>query len=264
MTHISLFSGIGGLDMAAHEAGFNTVAFVEREPFCQEVLAYRYPGVPIFDDVTTFDPLSLKGIALVSGGFPCQDISKANVNRTFLEGTRSSLWSHQFRIIRGVGPEFVLVENVPAIVEGGVLGTVLGDLASIGFDAFWQVLSCSSVGLGIERFRAFIVASADRKRLEKVSLYARDAYESLSRRAKNDHLDYGRGGVYRPCPSRGVPCLAYGHSARLDDYKAIGNAVAPRQVYPFVYGIAKALGLNPAFNEGFGLPDINERFGITS
>ena len=72
MTHLSLFSGIGGIDLAAERCGFKTIAFVERDPFCQKVLNKNFPGVPVFDDVTTVDAIQWNGkTTLVSGGFPC-------------------------------------------------------------------------------------------------------------------------------------------------------------------------------------------------
>ncbi len=131
LTNISLFSGAGGLDLGAKlVGGFRTVAYVEYDRYAQGVLMSRMRSgdlddAPIFEDVRTFDGRSLAGsIAVVSGGFPCQDVSHAGKRAGLKEGTRSGLWSKFARIIREVGPRFVLVENVPGLLsidDGGGL-----------------------------------------------------------------------------------------------------------------------------------------------
>ena len=166
LTGISLFSGAGGLDLAAKWAGIKTVAYVEYDPYAQGVLMSRMrdgslDAAPIFEDVRTFRGTSLRGsIDVVSGGFPCQDVSVAGKQEGIREGTRSGLWKEFARIIREVGPRFVLVENVPGLLLYGQLGIVLGDLAEMGFDAQWSVLSAADVGANHLRERVWIVANA--------------------------------------------------------------------------------------------------------
>ena len=144
---LDTFSGIGGFSYAAERivGGYETVAFVEREPFCQKVLRKHWPDVPIFDDITTYTPE--RGSAdIICGGFPCQDISIAGRKAGIKEGTRSGLFYELMRVIRMVEPRFVILENVSAIVADG-LDIVLGELAEAGFDAEWACIPASAVSL---------------------------------------------------------------------------------------------------------------------
>jgi DNA (cytosine-5)-methyltransferase 1 len=165
MNFLSLFSGIGGLDLGLERAGMWCVGQVEIDPYCRRVLAKHWPDVPRFEDVRTFSKeLISEQIDLIAGGFPCQDISIAG-NRGGLAGARSGLWGQMLRLVREVGPSFVLVENVGALLipDGSgdaPIGTVLGDLASLGFDAEWSVLSACAMGAPHTRERVFIVAHA--------------------------------------------------------------------------------------------------------
>jgi DNA (cytosine-5)-methyltransferase 1 len=164
---LDLFSGIGGFSYAAEHlvGGFQTVAFVEREPFCQSILHKHWPTVPIHDDITTFRPES--GSAdVVCGGFPCQDISTAGKQAGIKEGTRSGLFFELMRVVRLVGPQYIVLENVSAILAN-VLDTVLGELAEAGFDAEWACIPASAVGACHQRDRWWLVAYAnDAKRRE--------------------------------------------------------------------------------------------------
>lgn len=172
LTNLSLFSGAGGLDLGARlVGGFRTVAYVECDRYAQGVLMSRMRSgdlddATIFEDVRTFDGRSLKGcIDIVSGGFPCQDVSCAGKLGGIKEGTRSGLWREFSRIIREVKPRFVLVENVGGLlsVDGGRgFGTVLGDLASLGYDAEWYVLSAADVGAPHRRERVWVVAYSNK------------------------------------------------------------------------------------------------------
>lgn len=137
-----------------------TVAFCEIEPFCQRVLAKHWPEVPIYDDVRSLSAQHLTAVGIIPdvicGGFPCQDISRAGTGAG-LDGERSGLWREYARLIGEVGPEFVIVENVAALLERG-MGDVLGDLSDLGYDADWSVVSACSVGAPHMRQRVFIVA----------------------------------------------------------------------------------------------------------
>jgi DNA (cytosine-5)-methyltransferase 1 len=152
---LDLFSGIGGFSLGLERAGMRTVAFCEIDPFCRAVLAKHWPGVPCHDDITTFRPE--RGSAdVVCGGFPCQDISVAGAGAG-LSGARSGLWSELARVIGLVRPHFAIVENVSALLGRG-LGTVLGDLASIGYDAEWHCIPAAAAGAPHRRDRIWIVA----------------------------------------------------------------------------------------------------------
>jgi DNA (cytosine-5)-methyltransferase 1 len=158
---LSLFAGIGGFDLGLERTGgFRTVAFCEIEPFCQRVLAKHWPKVPIYDDIRelTGARLAADGIAVdvICGGFPCQDVSLAG-KRVGLEGARSGLWSEYRRLISELLPVYVIVENVPGLLSNG-MGTVLGELAEIGYDATWDCIPACAVGAPHRRDRVWIVA----------------------------------------------------------------------------------------------------------
>ncbi len=158
---LDLFSGIGGFSLGLERTGgFETVAFCEIEPFCRRVLAKHWPEVPCYDDVRTLtaERLAADGIAVdvICGGFPCQDISDAG-RRVGIEGARSGLWSEIARLAGELRPDFIVVENVAALLSRG-LGTVLGDLATLGFDAEWHCVPAYYAGADQQRDRVWILA----------------------------------------------------------------------------------------------------------
>lgn len=162
MNELALFAGAGGGILGGHLLGWRTVCAVENDAYAASVLVARQndgclPAFPIWDDVRTFDGRPWRGrVDVVSGGFPCQDISVAGKGAG-IGGERSGLWSEFARIICEVGPRFVFVENSPALTVRG-LGTVLGDLASLGYDAEWGVLGADDAGAPHRRKRIWIVA----------------------------------------------------------------------------------------------------------
>jgi len=165
LNELALFAGAGGGILGGKLLGWRTVCAVEFEPYAACVLAQRQNDgllapFPIWDDVRTFDGAPWRGVVdVVSGGFPCQDISAAGTGKG-LEGQRSGLWVEMARIIGEIRPRFVLVENSPMLTSRG-LGTVLGDLAALGFDARWGVLGAADVGAPHQRDRIWIVANAE-------------------------------------------------------------------------------------------------------
>lgn len=169
---LDLFSGIGGFSLGLERSGgFETVAFCEIDPFCQRVLAKHWPEVPCYDDVRDLsaERLSADGISVdvICGGFPCQDLSRAG-RQAGLAGERSGLWGHFHRLIRELQPRYVIVENVPDLLvgpseqPGAWFGQLLGDLASLGYDAEWHRLPAAVVGASQLRDRIWIVAHANR------------------------------------------------------------------------------------------------------
>jgi DNA (cytosine-5)-methyltransferase 1 len=162
MNELALFAGAGGGILGGKLLGWRTVCAVEWEQYPASVLCARQndgllPPFPIWDDVQTFDGKPWRGIVdVVSGGFPCQDISAAGKG-VGIDGERSGMWREMARIIHEVRPRFALVENSPMLTSRG-LGTVLGDLASMGFDARWGVLGAADVGANHQRDRIWIVA----------------------------------------------------------------------------------------------------------
>lgn len=166
---LDLFSGIGGFSLGLERTGgFETVAFCEIEPFPRRVLAKHWPEVHCYEDVTklTGDILRRDGIAVdvITGGFPCQDLSLAGKKAGMGEGTRSGLWSEIVRLIGELRPRYVIVENVanllsgPSSKRGGWFGRVLGDLAECGYDAEWENIPAAAVGAPHRRERVWIVA----------------------------------------------------------------------------------------------------------
>jgi DNA (cytosine-5)-methyltransferase 1 len=161
---LDLFSGIGGFSLGLERTGgFETVAFCEIEPFPRRVLAKHWPNVPIYEDVRELSAERLAadgiGVDVICGGFPCQDISYAG-GGAGLSGDRSGLWSEYARLIGELGPQFVVVENVAALLDRG-MGAVLGTLSDLGYDAQWDTASACSVGHTHMRRRVFLVAYPD-------------------------------------------------------------------------------------------------------
>ncbi len=162
MNELALFAGAGGGILGGHLLGWRTVCAVEWEPYPASVLVARQnegilPPFPIWDDVQTFDGRPWRGsVDVVSGGFPCQDISVAGKGAG-IDGERSSMWRHMARIIDEVRPRFAFVENSPALIRRG-LARVIGDLAEIGYDCRWCVMGADDVGAPHRRKRIWVLA----------------------------------------------------------------------------------------------------------
>jgi len=167
MNELALFAGAGGGILGGTLLGWRTVCAVEIDSYARRVLLARQADgclepFPIWDDVTTFDGHRWCGsVDVVSGGFPCQDISAAG-NGAGLDGERSGLWAEFARIIGEVQPAFVWVENSPMLVVRGI-DRVLWDLAALGYDARWGVVGGAHVGTDCRRERLWILASTDKK-----------------------------------------------------------------------------------------------------
>jgi DNA (cytosine-5)-methyltransferase 1 len=165
MNELHLFAGAGGGILASQLLGDRCVCAVEYEPYARAILIARqndgtFPPFPIWDDVLTFDGRPWRGVAeVVSGGFPCQDISAAG-GGDGIDGDRSGLWREMARVIGEVRPRVVRVENSPLLVGRG-LAVVLGDLADMGYDAQWFRLSASDCGAPHRRDRTWLVANRD-------------------------------------------------------------------------------------------------------
>jgi len=162
MNELALFAGAGGGILGGKLLGWRTVCAVEWEAYPASVLCARQndgllPPFPIWDDVQTFDGRPWAGIVdVVSGGFPCQDISISG-SGTGLDGERSGMWREMARIIGEVRPRFAFVENSPMLVIRG-LERVLADLTAMGYDSRWGVISAADVGAMHKRERIWIVA----------------------------------------------------------------------------------------------------------
>ena len=236
MNELALFAGAGGGILGGKLLGWRTVCAVEWEAYPASVLCARQNDglletFPIWDDVQTFDGKPWRGIVdVVSGGFPCQDISAAG-RGAGIDGERSGMWGEMARIIHEVRPRFVFVENSPILTSRG-LGRVLGDLASMGFDARWGVLGAADVGAVHQRDRIWIVG----KNTDSNSIRSQknSNEEKLCRQTKN----IGSAGRFsemgckeiwaRPCPIGASPMgVGNGVAGGVDRLKAIGNGQVP-------------------------------------
>lgn len=166
MNELALFAGAGGGILGGKLLGWRTVCAVEIAAGARRVLLDRQrdgvlPLFPIWDDVRTFDGRSWAGqVEVVTGGFPCTDISSAGKGAG-IEGEASGLWVEMARVLGEVRPHYALVENSAVLTSRG-LDRVLGDLASLGFDARWGVLGAYHAGLDHKRDRIWIVANSKR------------------------------------------------------------------------------------------------------
>lgn len=182
----SLFAGIGGFDLAFQRAGFKVVWQVEKDEWARKVLAKNFPEAERYEDITDrflwddegFRPINhdLQRVDVMCGGFPCQDISNAGL-RAGIEGARSGLVTHMVRLIAELRPRVVLMENVAALLGRG-LGTVLGLLHEIGYDAEWEIVSAADVGAPHLRERIWILAYPARKLLDGSGIFAGKAGRS--------------------------------------------------------------------------------------
>ena len=179
MRVLDLFSGIGGFALAGQWVwgdDHEIVGFCEIDKYCHKVLNKNFPGVPIYEDIQQLNGKDFNDIDLITGGFPCQDISVAGKGAGIEEGTRSGLWFEMLRIISEVRPRFALIENVPMLtIRGGT--RVVADLTKIGYDAEWTIIGADDVGAWHKRKRIWIVAYPQSKR----SLSPRKPKENTSK-----------------------------------------------------------------------------------
>ncbi len=201
---------------------------VEIDPFCRKVLAKHWPDVPKFEDVKGFTRASIDETPdLICGGFPCQDISNAG-KRAGIDGERSGLWSEFYRIICEFRPRFVLVENVAALLvpcrygEPAPIARVLGNLASIGYDAEWTGIRADSLGVPQARPRIFIVA--DSARVGSRTIFHQNTFDVTGNPARL-HASCGVTPDidYKDNRTRSVPFLDDGTWAEIPDGERIGN-----------------------------------------
>ena len=259
LNELALFAGAGGGILGGKLLEWRTVCAVEWEQYPASVLCARQndkilPPFPIWDDVQTFDGKPWRGIVdVVSGGFPCQDISAAGKGAG-IDGERSGMWGEMARIICEVQPRFVFVENSPMLTSRG-LGRVLGDLASMGFNARWGVLGAADVGANHQRDRIWIVAKwrgqlshtqhdrigrweqQQKSIKEKTREISYSNLPQLKREGKSIGVQSSVTGAWNSCFDRqeqdwwdiepNVGRVADGVAARVDRLKAIGNGQVP-------------------------------------
>lgn len=272
LTHLSLFSGIGGLDLAAEWAGFKTVGQCEFADHPTKVLEKHWPDVPRWRDIRTltkesfYERTGRRTVDVVSGGFPCQPFSVAGKQRG--KEDERYLWPEMLRVIRELRPHCVVGENVPGIIRIAA-GQVVKDLEQAGYHVVVLNFEAAAVGAWHRRSRVFFVASDDPDVADTDSPGfkgnqqpgAPDAaederkcpsygaackcgealhdplcvgFQRIKRGGKSPELAGGRCWAAEP----GVGRVAHGIPHRVDRLKCLGNAVVPQQAYPIFRAIA--------------------------
>jgi DNA (cytosine-5)-methyltransferase 1 len=216
---LSLFAGIGGLELGLERAGMNVVGQVEINPFCQQVLAKHWPDTPRHDDVRTavqwWESEQRPDVDLICGGFPCQPFSVAGLQRGIADERWG--WPWMRGVVDAVRPRYIVVENVAALLgDVEAFSIVLSDLSDLGFDVEWDCVSACSVGAPHLRRRLFVVAHppGDGK------LFG-GGLERQEVRNPQRHLHHWEA---QPEPHR----VADGVPRRVDRNRALGNAVVPQ------------------------------------
>ena len=219
MRFVSLFSGIGGIDLGLERAGMECVAQVENDPWCNQILEKHWPAVPRWEDIHDLDPKELPDHDLIAGGFPCQDISTANSRtpRAALDGERSGLWWKFDRVVAACRPRRVLVENVATNWRSWV-PTVQRRLAIHGYWTAPLVLYAGSVGAPHQRGRVFVVGDTDSDGESTGAIHEEVARLSPASR------DSGHWRLPPPEPLRMDDGVSHG----MDRLRGLGNAVVPQ------------------------------------
>lgn len=236
MNELALFAGAGGGILGGHLLGWRTVVAVERDAYAAQVLAQRQNDgclrpFPIWSDVTTFDGRPWRGIIdVVSGGFPCQDISKAGSGKG-IDGSRSGLWREMARIVDEVRPKFVFLENSPLLVRRG-LALVIGDLTELGYDSSWGIIGADSTGAPHSRKRLWLVANANSRGCEAqrlgegLGIVHRDKADDPMSLAESSRSSRWPRWPTEPRVAR----VADGLGVWVDQSTALGNGQVPRVV----------------------------------
>lgn len=213
----SMFAGIGGLDLGLERAGWACRWQVEKDPYCRRVLADHWPAVTRYEDTREVEWSGVERVDLVAAGFPCQPVSQSGLR--LAQDDPRWLWPEVERAVRILRPRLVLLENVPGLFTAG-FDDVLSDLAALGFDAEWSVLSACTVGAPQMRRRLFLVAYAPGEGLQGLDV------QRLA-----EPVRPASGTVWRGWPPEPeVARMADGIPRRLvlDPVRALGNAVVPQ------------------------------------
>lgn len=246
MRHGSLFSGIGGFDLAAQWMGWENVFQVEIDPFCQKVLAKNFPNVKRYGDIKQFDGTEWAGkIDILTGGFPCQDISISKNKAIGIKGQRSGLWNDYSRVISKINPKIIIGENTTQLLRRG-FEKVLCDFSEMGYYAEWGCFQAYQVGAPHIRERLFFIA------------------HSFGDRWGNDlskEIKYNFGRSLKAWPNIQAFVLANTEESQyagdpenirigdgvpdwVDRIKGLGNAIVPQVAYEIFKAIEKVHSTN--------------------
>lgn len=278
LTHIDLFSGIGGFALASSWAGFETIVFCEKDKFCHKILNKHWPDVPIIEDIHEFDGKQFSGATLLTGGVPCQPASTAGKRR----GTEDDrwLWPETFRIIREAKPTWTILENVRgllALEQGMVFDNLLYEVEALGYETRSFVIPACGVNAPHKRERVWVVAHARHIWLQErgFDVNANDSFNQQGRVCGDDiqieqsstrktmansdikglqgHWQHGECsrelpfGAGRPKADTrpnwefepNVGRVANGVPNRVDRLRSLGNAIVPQVAYQIIKGIAE-------------------------
>ena len=249
MTHLSLFTGIGGLDLAAEWAGFETVGQCEWAEYPTRVLEKHWPHVPRWKDIRTltkenfYERTGLRTVDIISGGFPCQPFSLAGKRRG-REDDRY-LWPEMLRVIQEIRPAWVCGENVAGIISLA-LDQVLSDLEGIGYACQAFVIPACAADAPHRRDRVAIVANADSSGRGRGNRYK----ETHGNGPQNLPIGCERwakatdeiiSAIENPTAAPKDLRSNYGFPDWVDRLRCLGNAVAPPQFYPVFAAIARVM-----------------------
>lgn len=242
---IDLFAGIGGISFGLEKTGgFKTVAFCEIENFPAKVLNKHWPNVPVYKDVKelTNDRLKADGIGcdILTGGFPCQDISKVG-NQKGIDAERSGLWSECARLLGEIRPRFALFENVATLLSGDNgkwFERVLFDLSEVGYDAEWHCIPASELGANHHRDRVWLIAYPSSERLQG-GTYPRvfkEGWQGFEQYTTGHLCSFESLRNIKPTICRSIN----GVSNYIHRIKGLGNAVVPQVPELIGYAILEA------------------------
>ena len=223
LSHGSLFSGIGGFELGAEYAGIKTIWNCEFETYQRNILKKHFKDNEQYTDVRTAN--ISERVDIISGGFPCQDISVAG-KMEGIKGERSGLWSEMFRIIRDVRPKYVIIENSPALLIRG-FEQVLCDLSEIGYDAEWQCISNIAFGYPHKRERLYAIAYSNEIRLQSDIRKHRTANSIFRKWASNQIDGYSMSKRIREMAASDVVRNGNGFRHWTHRVGSLGNAVNP-------------------------------------
>lgn len=265
MKHGSLFSGIGGFDLAAQWMGWENVFQVEWDKYCQRVLEKNFPNVKRYGDIKEFDGTKYRGLVdIISGGFPCQPFSHAGKRKGQTDDRY--LWPEMLRVIGEIKPSYIVGENVNGLVSmanGETLGRILSDMEGEGYQTEQFIIPACGVGMWHRRDRIWIIAYYESKRAGRIQNQSKEegtqnsielsgklcrvlsntngirgktgisrqeqGQEGITRVINNSSCKAGGKNIWSIEPSVGR--VANGIPHRVDRLKGLGNAIVPQVAY---------------------------------
>lgn len=233
-THLDLFSGIGGFSLGLERTKkIKTVAFCEIDTHAKQILKKHWPNVICHDDVTKIKGIDFGAIDIITGGFPCQDLSTAGKKAGIIAGKRSGLWSEMHRIICEIRPRFAIMENVTGLLigeRGQWMGKLLADLAEIGYNAQWHRISVADIGGCHERKRVWIVAYPNKIRWDD----AQEIFDKITLQVSNQRPSRQAMAILASCKQVKLSEILHDHrkddglSSAVDRVERLGNTIHPK------------------------------------